>query len=106
MSSPGTSPTSKQADVWTTGGILEGRTGVPSEHGYEHHISSPKQSKDVIEAEPGIIESTDLAPLNHEKMAEDHLSMEKNTRISKEGQMARAAKDTGTSGQQTFMGAE
>ncbi|WVF71545.1 hypothetical protein IAT40_006353 [Kwoniella sp. CBS 6097] len=95
---------SKQADIWTMGGTLEGRTGVPSEHGYEHHISSPKESRDVIEAEPGIIESTDLAPLNHEKMAEDHLTKDKNTRMSKkEGQKARAAKDTASSGQQNMM---
>ncbi|OCF43183.1 hypothetical protein I317_03028 [Kwoniella heveanensis CBS 569] len=104
MGSPGTSP-SKQADVWTTGGILEGRTGVPSEHGYEHHVSSPKQSRDVIEAEPGIIETTDLAPLNHEKMAEDHLSMDKNTRASKEAQTARGGRDTPTE-QQMFMNTE
>ncbi|WVO16217.1 hypothetical protein L204_103888 [Cryptococcus depauperatus] len=46
-----------------------GRTGVPNERGYEHVIND--NARDVVEGEPGVIESSDLAPLGHEIIAED-----------------------------------
>ncbi|WWD17378.1 hypothetical protein CI109_101819 [Kwoniella shandongensis] len=59
----------KSEDVFATGGTLAGHTGVPTESGYEHTVSAKPQ--DVIEGKPGVIESTELAPLGDEKVAAD-----------------------------------
>ncbi|WVQ80654.1 hypothetical protein IAT38_002759 [Cryptococcus sp. DSM 104549] len=63
-----TSSTSEPDDVFATGGSLQGHTGVPTESGYEHTIS--KDAKDVIEGKPGVIDSTQLAPIGDEKVSD------------------------------------
>ncbi|WVW83860.1 hypothetical protein I302_105882 [Kwoniella bestiolae CBS 10118] len=75
-----TSSTGRKEDRFATGGTMSGHTGIPSESGYthgyehdhEHHHNPFKHPHDSCEAEPGLIESTDLAPLNHEVVAPDH----------------------------------
>ncbi|WRT66310.1 uncharacterized protein IL334_003265 [Kwoniella shivajii] len=43
-------------------------------HEIQHH-NPFRHPHDSCEAEPGLIESTDLAPLNHEVLAADHPAM-------------------------------
>ncbi|KAK8864323.1 hypothetical protein IAR55_001570 [Kwoniella newhampshirensis] len=77
-----TSSTNKPEDVFATGGSLSGHAGVPTESGYEHTIS--KHPQEVVEGQPGVIESTELAPLGDEKVAADPGLVSKATAVAKD----------------------
>ncbi|WWC70251.1 uncharacterized protein I206_104201 [Kwoniella pini CBS 10737] len=78
-----TSSTGRKDDIHAIGGNMSGHSGVPVESGYEHHHNPFKHPHDSCEAEPGLIESTDLAPLNHEVVADDHPSKGQQTQTSR-----------------------
>ncbi|OCF60570.1 hypothetical protein L486_00205 [Kwoniella mangroviensis CBS 10435] len=81
-----TSSTAQSDDVFATGGQLSGHSGVPTESGYEHTIS--KDAKDVVEGKPGVIESTELAPLGDEKVASDPGLISQATSLAKDAYSA------------------
>ncbi|WWC94140.1 hypothetical protein V866_000979 [Kwoniella sp. B9012] len=83
-----TSSTGRREDQFATSANMSGHSGAAMESGYDrshghghrrehdHEPGQPhnpfKHPHDSCEAEPGLIESTDLAPLNHEVVAADH----------------------------------
>ncbi|RSH87469.1 hypothetical protein EHS25_003379 [Saitozyma podzolica] len=78
VANPTSASMPKASDSYATEGDLSGHTSTttrPSDSG---------EGRDVIEAQPGVIESTELAPLNDEIVAPDTTLLNRATGMAKQ----------------------